>query len=68
MLHENNDTDGNLGLLYSHALDLIRGMHLSLRLFRANATKSNGKVVFSVAHLMVIWKSNPKKLEYGLCP
>ena len=33
---------GNLGLLRSHALDLIKFMHLSLRISRTNTMKING--------------------------
>ena len=33
---------GNLGLLRFHALDLIKFMHLSLRISRSNIVKING--------------------------
>ena len=35
------DYVGNLGLFRFHALDIVRCMHLSLRLFRSNEVKNN---------------------------
>ena len=71
----------NLGLLRSHALDLIRCMHLSLGLSRSNVAKNNGfknlykiKIkrkndhtwIWMFPNQFLVVKNMPRKIEESL--